>query len=157
MLEAVRTVGTHPQPNPFAGEVARANSSYAEWREGRLIHPLRPGREPLPLARRVHDSFRAHIIDPEFSCVGGKAAINNNTYRFGFYAEMDAPAATAGLAYDLWEYVRERPTFGTEYATFIASFAAPVVRDERQWEKLLWSQLHEQRPGRPRLLLQLRR
>jgi hypothetical protein len=93
------------------------------------------------LARRVHDSFRAHVLDPEFSCVGGKAAIKNDTYRFGFYAGMNEQASTAGLAYDLWEYVRERPSFGTEYATFVASFAAPDVRDERHWEGLLWSQL----------------
>jgi FPC/CPF motif-containing protein YcgG len=89
----------------------------------------------------VHDSFRAHILDAGFSCIGGKAAINNNTYRFGLYAEMNTLATTAGLAYDLWQYVRERPTFETNYATFVASFVAPVVNDERQWETLLWSQL----------------
>ena len=130
------------QQNPFGvGDSARANSSYAEWRDGELVHPLDPGRVPAPLARVVHDSFRAHVLDADFPCVGGKAAINHDTYRFGLYAEMDSPAATAGLAYDLWEYVRERPTFETDYATFVASFAGPVVGDELEWEKLLWSQL----------------
>jgi hypothetical protein len=81
------------------------------------------------------------MLAPEFSCVGGRAAINRNSYRFGFYAEMCAPATTAGLAFDLWEYVRERPTFGTEYATFVACFGAPIACDEREWEMLLWSQL----------------
>jgi FPC/CPF motif-containing protein YcgG len=54
---------------------------------------------------------------------------------------MGTRATTAGLAYDLWEYVRELPTLETEYATFIASFAAPLTSDEREWEELLWSQL----------------
>ncbi len=81
------------------------------------------------------------MLDNEFPCVGGKAAINNNTYRFGFYPEMNTPETTAGLAYDLWEYARERPTFETEYATFVTSFAAPLDCDEREWEELLWLQL----------------
>jgi FPC/CPF motif-containing protein YcgG len=128
--------------NPFSvGDAARAVSSYAEWRDGELIHPLDPHRATAPLVRVVHDSFRAHVLDPEFPCVGGKAAINHDTYRFGLYPEMDSTAATAGLAYDLWEYARERPTFETDYATYVASFVGPLVGDELLWENLLWSQL----------------
>jgi FPC/CPF motif-containing protein YcgG len=128
--------------NPFAtSELARAHSAYAAWRDGEFVYPLEPGRRPTPLAELVHQSFRSHVLDQAFPCVGGKAAISNNTYRFGFYPEMNARATTAGLAYDLWQYVQERPTFQTEYATFVASFAAPSDGDEHEWEKSLWSQL----------------
>jgi FPC/CPF motif-containing protein YcgG len=137
-----RASRTALQQNPFGvGDAARVGSSYAEWRDGELIHPLDPERSPSPLARVVHDSFRAHILDADFPCVGGKAAINHDTYRFGLYAEMNSPAATAGLAYDLWEYARERPKFETDFATFVASFKGPVACDELEWEKHLWSQL----------------
>jgi uncharacterized protein len=136
-----RTSGAVLQSNPFGGDAARANSAYAAWREGELFNPLEPRRRPSPLARRVHDRFRAHVLDSGFPCVGGKAAINHDTYRFGLYAEMSTGGATEGLAHDLWEYVRERRTFETDYATFVASFAAPVVRCEFQWERLLWAQL----------------
>jgi FPC/CPF motif-containing protein YcgG len=130
------------QRNPFGGGSAeRVESAYAAWRDDELVYALKPGRSPAPLERLVHDGFRAHILDAEFPCLGGKAAINGNSYRFGLYAEMNMPATTAGLAYDLWEYVRERPTFKTEYATFVAGFVAPVVNDEREWEELLWAQL----------------
>lgn len=129
------------QANPFDGDAARAHSAYAAWRDGELVYTLDPARRPAPFARGVHDTFRAHILDSEFPCVGGKAAVNNNTYRFGLYAEMNSPPATAGLAYDLWEYARERPTFETDFATFVASFAAPAVKDELEWEGMLWSQL----------------
>lgn len=130
------------EPNPFAvAPLARAHSSYAAWRDNKLVHPLEPERSPAPLTSFVHHNFRAHVLNPEFSCVGGKAAITNDTYRFGLYDELDAPASTAGLAYDLCEYVRERPTFATDYATFVASFVAPVAATEREWERLLWSQL----------------
>ncbi|HYJ47632.1 MAG TPA: guanitoxin biosynthesis heme-dependent pre-guanitoxin N-hydroxylase GntA [Pyrinomonadaceae bacterium] len=139
MSQALRDLEALPQKNPFND--ASANSAYAAWSRGRLVHPLEPARSPSALMLQVHDSFRAHVLAPEFSCVGGKAAINKTTYRFGFYAEMCSEAATIGLAYDLWEYVRERPSFGTEYATYIASFAAPFVSDELEWEQLLWSQL----------------
>ncbi|MGB8508388.1 MAG: guanitoxin biosynthesis heme-dependent pre-guanitoxin N-hydroxylase GntA [Pyrinomonadaceae bacterium] len=128
--------------NPFrGGDFKDNNSSYAAWRGGKLIYPLDAERSPAPLAETVHEEFRAHILNPDFSCVGARAALNNNTYRFGLYAEMNTPSVNAALAHDLWEYTRERPTFETEYATFIASFAAPVVGDEREWESLLWSQL----------------
>lgn len=139
MSQAVRPA---LQPNPFGGsDFARSHSAYAAWLDGNLIYVLNPERRPTPLAEIVHDSFRTHILNPEFPCVGGKAAVNNNTYRFGLYDEMNSAAATAGLAYDLWEYARERPTFETEFATFVASFAAPVISDESEWERLLWSQL----------------
>ena len=136
------SVASVVKTNPFgASELSRAYSAYAAWRDGDFVHPLGPERSPTPLAKLVHQSFRSHLLHHEFPCVGGKAAINNSNYRFGFYPEMSTAAATAGLAYDLWEYERERPAFQTEYATFIASFAAPVARHEREWEKLLWSQL----------------
>ena len=136
-----RAGGAALQTNPFGGDAARAHSAYAAWREGELVHPLDPSRSPSPLARLVHEGFRAHVLDSRFPCVGGKAAVNQDTYRFGLYAEMDSGEATAGLAYDLWEYARERRTFETDFATFVASFASPVVRCEFQWEKLLWAQL----------------
>lgn len=128
--------------NPFGvDERAPTHSMYAAYRDGKLTYPLEPERRPTLLATLVHQSFRAHVLDEEFPCTGGKSAINNNTYRFGLYPEMNTHETTAGLAYDLWEYARERPTFATDYATFVASFAAPVVRDEHDWEKRLWSQL----------------
>jgi uncharacterized protein len=137
-----RAIRAALQQNPFGlGDAAHAASSYAEWRGGELIHPLDPVRSPAPLTRAVHDSFRAHILDPDFPCVGAKAALKQDAYRFGLYAEMNSPAATAGLAYDLWEYVHERPAFETDYATYVASFAGTVVGEELEWEHLLWSQL----------------
>jgi FPC/CPF motif-containing protein YcgG len=130
------------KPNPFgASELSLTYSTYAAWREGEFVYPFEPERRPTPLAALVHQRFRSHVLHQDFPCVGGKAAISNNTCRFGFYPEMSTHAATAGLAYDLWQYVQERPALETEYATFVASFAAPVACDEREWEKLLWAQL----------------
>jgi len=125
--------------NPFAA--GAAHSAYAEWRGGRLVHTLAPGRGPSPLAALVHRSFRAHVLGRGFSCVGARAAVKGATYRFGLYGEMCSAGATAGLAHDLFEYERERAGFGTDFATYVACFEGPRARDEREWERLLWSQL----------------
>ncbi|HEX8686229.1 MAG TPA: guanitoxin biosynthesis heme-dependent pre-guanitoxin N-hydroxylase GntA [Pyrinomonadaceae bacterium] len=136
-----RAIRAALRPNPFRGAGGHAHSSYAAWRGGELVHPLDPGRGVSPLARAVHGAFRAHVLDADFPCVGGKAAINHDNYRFGLYDEMNSRGATAGLAHDLWEYAQERASFETDYATFVASFAAPAVSGEPEWERLLWSQL----------------
>lgn len=129
------------QINPFSSGTARAHSSYAAWRDGKLLHVLSPERTPSPLIESVHEKFRAFVLDPTFSCIGARAAVNTDSYRFGIYTEMNTPAATAGLAHDLWEFVQERPTFGVDYTTFVASFIEPTVTGELEWEKLLWAQL----------------
>ena len=127
------------RPNPFAG--AAAHSAYAEWRGGRLVQPLRRGAGAPPEAARAHRMFRAHVLGEDFSCVGARIAVRNNTYRFGLYGALNTPEATAGLAHDLFEYERERPSFATDFATYVACFGGPQVNDEAEWERVLWSQL----------------
>lgn len=127
--------------NPFVEASANVHSTYAAWLDGRLVHPLDPECEPPLSLIDIHEKFRAHVLDHSFPCLGAKAAINGNTYRFGLYAEMNTEAATRSLAHDLWEFERERPAFQSDFTTFIASFNAPTVADEHAWEKLLWTQL----------------
>lgn len=127
------------RPNPFAD--AAAHSAYAAWSGGRLLHPLRAGSGASRAASLAHERFRQHVLGPDFSCVGARAAVMSNTYRFGLYGAMNTREATAGLAHDLFEYERERPSFGTNFATYIACFGAPAASDERGWEGALWSQL----------------
>jgi FPC/CPF motif-containing protein YcgG len=127
--------------NPFSDELARANSTYAAFRDGKLVRVLQPEQPVTPLAEFVHDSLRALVLNPKFSCVGAKAAFRRNTYRFSVYSDMASPEATAGLAHDLWTFVQEQPGFGSDFATFAASFEGPMVADEHEWERLVWAQL----------------
>lgn len=128
--------------NPFGRNLtARANSFYAGWQANKLIRLLEPKRAIEPRAAAVHQQFREFVKNTEFPCVGAKAAISGDSYRFGFYGAMNTPETTAGLAHDLWLYVQESARFGTDYATFAASFAAPEWCDEVEWEKTLWAQL----------------
>lgn len=132
-------VGSAIQINPY--KTFSQDTSYAERREGRLIRVFEPEKKLSPLAEKAHEDFLAHVSDADFPCVGAKAAVNGNCYRFGFYAEMNEPLATGVLAHDLWEYARALPTFKTDYATFVASFAAPRETNEKTFEELLWAQL----------------
>jgi FPC/CPF motif-containing protein YcgG len=132
-------IGSALEKNPFGGKLD--DSSYAAWRDEKIVPAIDAKRKVSPLAERVHGEFRSFITDSDFPCVGAKAAVNGNCYRFGFYPEMNSPAATVGLAHDLWSYVREQANFQSNYSTFVASFAAPRFTDERAWEKMLWTQL----------------
>lgn len=132
-------IGSALEKNPFGG--SQKDSSYTAWRDEKIVSALDAKRSVSSLAERVHGEFRSFIMDNDFPCVGAKAAVNGNCYRFGFYPEMNSRAATAGLAHDLWAYVREQASFQSNYSTFAASFAAPRIEDERDWENILWAQL----------------
>jgi FPC/CPF motif-containing protein YcgG len=132
--------------NPFDGELARANSSRLLPRGGKLVRaPL--GEPATPLQEVVHDSFRALVLSPGFSCVGAKSAIRRGSYRLGLYAEMASPGPTVGLARDLFDFAEEQDDLYGEFSTFVACFEGPVSSDEGVFEGLLWAQLqrlHEQ-------------
>jgi uncharacterized protein len=136
-----KQVNSSRQSNPFEGKKARAHSSYAAWRAGKLVNLLNARRQISPLAASVHAEFRELVLDPEFPCLGAKAAIKHNSYRFGFYPQMNTGETSSALAYDLWEFVREQPLLNSDYTTFIAGFSGPRAANELEWEKLLWAQL----------------
>jgi FPC/CPF motif-containing protein YcgG len=130
-----RAVNSNPY-NKYSNQ-----SFYSAWREQKLVCVLDSKRILSPLAETVHTRFREHVSNPDFPCIGAKASFNGGCYRFGFYPEMNGVETTSLLAHDLWLYVQERPTFNSEYATFVASFALPKLADEKSWEDLLWAQL----------------
>jgi FPC/CPF motif-containing protein YcgG len=92
---------------------------------------------------RVHAAFRAFVLDPEYPCVGSRSALNQGSYRFALYDELAAREATEVLAFDLHTFVREQPAIEGEFTTFVACFESPKVRDEEEFERLLWDQLRQ--------------
>lgn len=145
-MTAERRAGVPKRANPFDGELAWANSSRAVLRGKKLVRaPL--GEPAAPLQEFIHDSFRALVLNPAFSCVGAKSAVRRGSYHFGLYAEMGSLGSTAGLARDLFDFVEEQDDLYGEFSTFVACFEKPVCSDEEAFEGLLWAQLrrlHEQ-------------
>jgi FPC/CPF motif-containing protein YcgG len=116
-------------------------SLYARW-DGEKFSRVFDSCKSLPLlAKKAYEDFRAHISGDDFSCVGAKAALNGDLFRIGFYGEMNAPETNRVLAHDLQAFAVEQKEATTNYASFAAVFAAPVIEDESAWENSLWTQL----------------
>jgi len=111
--------GITAAPNPFQSASSVRYSNYNRPEGRRLTRP--DGQRASPLTAFVHDGFRALVLNEHFVCVGAKAAIRQNSYRFGLYPALGTPTAAAGLAHDLFMFVQERHTFGCPFTTFVAS------------------------------------
>ncbi len=99
---------TGRRENPFSGDLARANSSAAVPRGKKLVYvPF--GTPAKPLQGFVHDSFRALVLNPAFSCVVARSAVRRGNYRFGLYARMVAFAMSQPEDVDVNE-ILYRPT-----------------------------------------------
>jgi len=117
--------------------------NYVGYVDGRVLHPLEPQRPVLPITEYVHDAFRSAVLNPHFACVGAKSAIQRDAYRFGLYDELGLPGGTHALAHDLSHFIEDQPALerASEFTTFVACFQGPTALSERQFERLLWSQL----------------
>lgn len=135
------TLAEQSDSNPFDSAQALENSNYGAFVDKKLVAGEHLDEKPQPLLGFIHDSFRALILNPQFSCVGAKSAIQNGGYRIGHYDELATPTATAGLAHDLYHFLSEQPSLDSEFSTFVATFSQPVIHSEEQFEKLLWQQL----------------
>lgn len=98
-----------------------------------------------PLAARIHDAFRALVLDPEFPCVGARSALNQKTYRFAVYDRLGDAASIRALAADLHDFASAPQPPDGQFATFVAAFVGPKVRDEMRFETLLWRTLRDLR------------
>lgn len=128
---------------PPAASEAAIDDTYAAFRDGHLIRVAGPDA-PLPaVAQLVHDSFRALVLDPRFSCLGARSAVGRGRYRTGFYDQLGTTEASDALARDLRRFLREQETWGPDFSTFVASFAGPTVLTELAFEQHLWTQLRQ--------------
>ena len=126
--------------NPFSDAVAIANSNYSRFDGRKLVH-VESGAPASALSGLVHDEMRALVLNDHFVCVGGKSSLREGAYRFGLYSELGSAAAAAGLARDLYAFVRDMPAFGDAFSTYIASFTGPHPADELAFERDLWKTL----------------
>lgn len=105
-------------------------------REGAVA--LDPGEQ-----RFVHDQLRSLVLSTDFPCVGARSALRQSQYHFHLYPELGSRESALAMARDLRAFIAERPTWDGRFATFIASFRAPVPADEVTFERLLWLQLQQ--------------
>lgn len=136
-----QNIAVEKEENPFDSKQAIASSNYAGFIDKKLVAGESLNEKPEPLLGFIHDSFRALVLNPQFSCVGAKSAIQKGGYRFGHYDELAAEESTSGLARDLFRFLQEQPMLDGEFSTFVATFSNPIIHSEEQFENLLWQQL----------------
>jgi uncharacterized protein len=128
--------------NPFAAHAAARRFSAYHGPQGATLRRLRPASGPAtPLLSFVHESLRALVLNPHYPCVGARSAFERGDYRFGLYPRFGSAGAAAGLAHDLWEFVREMPVLPDRLISYVACFQAPPLATEAAFERLLWRQL----------------
>lgn len=89
----------------------------------------------------IHQQFRSLVTSEPFPCVGAKAALQRNTYRFGVFGELGSSEATSELLPALQKFVAEQEEIHDQFATFVASFDGPSLASEEDFEAGLWRQL----------------
>ena len=91
----------------------------------------------------IEAEFKAFVAEHAFPCLGAKAAMNSGSYVIVALGEMATAATSRALATGLEEFVHSKLRHESDYATFVAIFAAPEKPGELEFEQLLWSQLHQ--------------
>jgi FPC/CPF motif-containing protein YcgG len=126
--------------SPYDSDDARANSNYCAYDGDGLVRLLDTA-EPSTFTRVAHDAFRTFVLDDRYPCLGARASMNRDSYRFGAYAKLDDEAVTKGLMRDLFAFVTERAGMGDTFTSFVAVFREGVPGGEFGFEAALWSQL----------------
>jgi FPC/CPF motif-containing protein YcgG len=129
--------------NPFDSPESRRRSRVYRLKGGRPERLDDPGGEPDLTASAIVGAFRGFVLDPQFSCIAARSAVNLESVRLGCYDRLADPATTPVLAFDLFRFSRElgEPADQGDFATFVAAFRGPTDPDERAFERLLWAQL----------------
>ncbi|WP_372367929.1 guanitoxin biosynthesis heme-dependent pre-guanitoxin N-hydroxylase GntA [Candidatus Uabimicrobium sp. HlEnr_7] len=125
--------------NPFNNKAAIEYSNYNGFDGNQLVNI---SNKTCPKTQQVHNEFRSFILNSNFSCILGKAAIQKKAYRFGFYPDMKSENCLQGIARDLYNFVIERPVFEESFSTFVASFSLPQIKNEGNFEASMWDLLY---------------
>jgi uncharacterized protein len=86
--------------------------------------------------------FRSFVGGSKFPCLGAKAAMNAESFCLHVYSELASDLCSKKLSEDLGRFVKSEMRRTHPYATFVAIFERPLGSDEKQFESLLWTQLH---------------
>jgi uncharacterized protein len=88
-------------------------------------------------------AFTAFVADPEFPCLGAKAALNSGSQVLRVYEELGADRCAIELARDLEAFIFSDVRRASDFATFVAMFREPRALTENRFEDLLWLELQQ--------------
>ena len=133
--------------NPFACEKAIENSCALVEVDGGVVRVGRSGRAPTQ-SEHVLFHFQSIIADEKYPCVGAKGAFKRGGYRVGVYNKMCSEESTAGLCYDLYNFLADHNDRGNAensingpLTTFVATFIETRIETEMDYHTQMWNQL----------------
>lgn len=80
------------------------------------------------------------VLAGDYPCLGARSAFRTGRATIGVFGELGAAADAPALTAQLTEFGRDVDLTGG-FASFVAAFRGPVVRNERHFERLLWREL----------------
>lgn len=89
----------------------------------------------------MHAALHAMMAERSYPCLGGRAAINGNSYWLRCYGEFGCRPDTIALANNLDQFTISDLAKENDFATFIAVFASPRSLPELDFETTLWQTL----------------
>jgi len=123
--------------NPFDSRAAVENSSLYFVERSKLTRFEAFVAARLAFAIEAHERFRKLILRPDYSCLGAKAAFNDEKYGFAVHDEIGRDELTAGLCRDLCHFIQSGLMTSSEYSTFVAVFQSPIDLTEADFETCL--------------------
>ncbi|MBB5938983.1 guanitoxin biosynthesis heme-dependent pre-guanitoxin N-hydroxylase GntA [Streptomyces zagrosensis] len=93
--------------------------------------------------RRAAERFTAWLESDRFTCLGALAALHRGELVVRDYGRLTGETEVRALHADLTAFVERRLAPGTDpgFHSFAALFAASTVRDEAEFERVLWGLL----------------
>lgn len=93
----------------------------------------------------LEELLSERILGPDYPCLGAKSVFRRDRATVVLHDDMESPETARALFEQLRDYSRTvDPQEG--FASFVAGFRGPQVRDEKHFEEMLWSllqSLHE--------------
>lgn len=93
--------------------------------------------------KNVFAQFETFILDNNHPCVMAQTVFKMNNVKFRLYPELGTKKTAKVLIKDLEDYVKTLKINTKNFLTFIAVFPEMQIKDEQEFETLLWKQLHE--------------
>lgn len=88
----------------------------------------------------LEEVLSERILGPDYPCLGAKSVFRRDRATVVLHDDMESPEAARLLFDQLSDYSRSVDT-EEGFASFVAGFRGPRVRDEKHFEQMLWELL----------------
>ena len=93
----------------------------------------------------LEELLSERVLGPDYPCLGAKSVFRRDRATVVLHDDMESPETARRLFEQLRDYAESVDT-EEGFASFVAGFRGPQVRDEKHFEEMLWGllqQLHD--------------